>query len=138
MQVLGESLAFPVFQRRQLGDQLAAIDGEASDGEHPVAGQPAQEVLPTQMPARIPVRRTTDDHGSPFACFAAMLEARYTATVGTATAVQTQGRNWVAARSGIMKTHRPSTSDVQLWFTEELAAKARPANAARSTNNATT
>ncbi len=39
-------------------------------------------MLPTQMPARIPVRRTIEDHGSPFACFAAMLEARYAATVG--------------------------------------------------------
>ena len=35
-----------------------------------------------------------------------------------------------------MKNPLTNTSDVQLWFTEELAATASPASAARSTNSA--
>ena len=137
VQVLGERLAFSVFQRRQLGDQLAAIDDEAPDGEHAVPGQPRQKDAAHTDAGED--SRAQDDGRPRLAVRLFGRDARARGTPprsGPATAVQTQGRNWVAASSGIMKNPLTNTSDVQLWFTEELAAKARPANAARSTNNA--
>ena len=91
---------------------------------------------PKLSAANMPVRRRTEAQGSPLAWRAAMLESRYTSTVGTVTAVPTPGRSWVVASIGMRKKPLRSMSAVQLSWSERLANTVRAANASTSTNRA--
>ena len=76
VQLLGEGPAFPALDRRQRGDQLVAVRQESPDSPYARLLYPGQQDTTDADAGQCPVRRRTDDHGSPFADLAAMLEPR--------------------------------------------------------------